>query len=131
MSSTTTNRPDELKTARFIRSSNSIELSFSDKSFILPIEQLEMPVDRIDWPTLAASPTGEKMTVKGVKGDPVPIDSSTLRYLVDEEYAAQMDAKLASLQFTEDELDQLIRDNPPPTEWFAEPSHDFMRESWK
>ena len=127
---TDTKRPDCLVGVRFAPPS-SISLTFSDKAFDLSIERLEMPLDRINWSSVVASPTGEKMTVNGIKGEAIPIDSSVLRYLVDPDYAAMMDAKLKSLQFTEEELERLIRDNPPPDEWFNEPESDSTHESWK
>ena len=37
----------------------------------------------------------------------------------------------AKLQISEEELERLVRDNPPPPEWFAQPPQDLTRESWK
>ena len=122
--------PDCLMYANYEPSSSAIELRFSDKTFSLPIARLEMPMDRIDWPTLKASPGGEKIVVKGIRGDPVPIDSATLRYLVDEKYATKMDEKLKSLQFTDEELEQLDLDEPPHG-FIEQADIDLTRESWK
>jgi hypothetical protein len=124
------NRSNCLKRAHFVPPS-LIELTFVDKTFLLAIELLEMPVDRIQWSTVAVYPTGEAMTVNGIKGDVIPIDSSILRYLVDKDYAAQLDTKLATTQFSDDELKRIVRDNPPPPEWYAEDHTDMLRESWK
>jgi len=127
----TTTGIERLTRARFV-SPSTIELDFIDgRRFSLAIELLDMPSDRIDWRTLEASPGGEKAIVKGIKGDPVPIDSATLRYLADKNYAAIIDAKLKGQQFTEEELERIVRDNPPPPEWFSQPSPDIIRESWK
>ena len=123
-------RLEHLTCARFTRPS-SIELTFADKTFSLPIHLLEMPIDRIQWSTVAASPTGEMMTVIGVNGELVPISAEVLRYLVDSEYAADADAVLKKLQFTDDELERIVRDNPPPAEWYAQPTRDLTRESWR
>ncbi len=97
----------------------------------MAIDLLAIPLDRVDWPTTQVSPSGDKIIVKGVKGDPIPIDSATLRYLVDDKYAAEMDARLKSLQFSEKELERIARENPPPPDWFSQPSRDLTRESWK
>jgi hypothetical protein len=123
-------RPDHLVQALYAE--GKLQLSFGDGQFFpLAVERLGMPVDRINWPTATASPGGESMMVQGIKGDPVPVDSATLRYLVDKHYAAMMDAKLKSLQFTDEELDRIVRDNPAPPEWYAQPSRDLSRPSWK
>jgi len=122
---------ERLCRARFVPPS-TIELEFVDGlRSLLAIDLLGMPVDRINWTTVTASPTGDKMTVNGIKGDAIPIDSATLRYLVDEKYAAKMDQTLKSLQFSRDELAELARDNPPPSSWYDEPERDMTRESWK
>ena len=124
--------PDQLVLAHFYPKLATLALEFADgQDFSLPVERLGMPVDRIDWPTAEASPGGESMMVMGIKGDPVPIDSATLRYLVDLSYAAEVDAKLESLQFTGEELDRIVRDNPAPLEWYLQSSQNMTRESWK
>jgi hypothetical protein len=122
---------DHLASARYVQP-GTLELKFEDgKSYSLAVERIGMPVDRIKWLTAKASPGGESMMVLGIKGDPVPVDSATLRYLVDKDYAAQMDASLKTLQFTDEELDRIVRDNPAPREWYAQPPSDMRRESWK
>jgi hypothetical protein len=122
---------ERLRRAGFVPPS-TIELEFVDGlRSLLAIDLLGMPVDRINWMTVTASPAGDKMTVNGIKGDAIPIDSATLRYLVDEKYAAKMDQTLKSLQFSRDELAELARDNPPPSWWYDEPEQDMTRESWK
>jgi len=127
---TTMIRPEQLASARFAAPS-TIELEFLDSRYSLDISRLGMPVERIDWPTLKISPGGEKIVVKGIKGDPVPIDAATLRYLVDEKYAAKIDKSLESLRLSRDELAEMARDNPPPPAWYDEPERDLSRESWK
>ena len=99
MATTDTNGRAFLMAARFIAPS-SIRLQFSDKTFVLPVKRLEMPCGQINWRTAKASKTGEKMTVKGVKGGEVPIDSATLRYLVDKDYAAKVDQSISDLHMT-------------------------------
>ena len=105
-------KPEHLLSARFLPPS-TITVAFSDKTFSLPNELLQMPVDRIQWPTLAASPDGASLTVRAIKGEEVVIAARTLRYLVDKDYAAQVDATLKHAQFDRNELEELFRDNPP------------------
>jgi len=125
------NRPEYLVSARFVPP-ESIDLQFADRRFTLNIGLLGMPVDRINWSTAKASPAGEAMTVRGVRKDEIPIDSSTIRYLVDSNYAAKMDATLKSLQFSREELQQMSRDNPPPATLLDEPGgDDLIGDSWK
>lgn len=121
---------ERLRHAHFAKPS-SIKLEFADKKFTLKIAKLGMPIDRIRWETVVASPAGDSMTVQGIKGEKIPIDSSTLRYFVDPLYAAEMDAALKSLQFSREELKAMARDNPPPPELFAQPEQDLTNESWK
>jgi hypothetical protein len=122
---------DKLTAATFVPPSK-IRLVFADdQRFSLAIGRIGMPVDRIDWQTLKLSPGGETVVVKGIKGDAVPIDSGTLRYLVDKAYAAKIDESLERLQFSRRELEEMARDNPPPSEWYDVVEPDLTRESWK
>jgi hypothetical protein len=119
--------PDQLKRAHFVPPL-AIELEFYDGSFSLPIEALGMPLDRIDWKTAKGLPSGTAMTVKAIKGEVIHIDAGTLRYLVDERYAAGIDAALDCLRLSRDELKELAQD-PLPQRLRAH--KDLRRESWK
>jgi hypothetical protein len=110
-------RRDHLKSARHVAPS-SICLAFEDQSFSLPIERLEMPLDHIRWDTLTAHPSGNALTVRAVTGELITIDSSTLRYWVDPEYAKELEAAFAAGRLTRNELADMARDNPPPRELF-------------
>lgn len=123
-------RPDHLLHAHYVGPS-SIKLKFADKRFTLDVSLLGMPVDRFRWETVAASPIGESMTVQGIKGEKIPIDSSTLRYLVDPVYAAEMEASLQRLQLSREELQEIAGDNPPPPELLDQSEQDLTSESWK
>jgi len=115
---------DSLSSARFLAPSG-ISLRFKDGlTFDLPISSLEMDDSRIRWVSTKESPTGETMIVETLRGEEIPIDASTLRYLADPEYAAKCDASLKSLQFTKDELVEFVRDNPPPPTWYEELARD-------
>jgi hypothetical protein len=108
---------EQLTSAAFVEPSR-IKLEFVDRrSFVLPIELLGMPADRIDWQTLKASPDGEKIVVKGIKGDPIPIDSGTLRYLVDEKYAAKIDKSIRDLHIPIEEARSATVDAPIDPRW--------------
>jgi hypothetical protein len=79
---------------------HSIELQFADRTFSLPVERLEIDAGGIQWHTVAASAGGESMTVTVARGKVIPIDSATLRYLVDKGYAAKIDKSIAALHLS-------------------------------
>jgi hypothetical protein len=122
-------RQEHLLRSRFVPPS-TIDLDFDDARFSLDIGLLEMPLDRIQWASATVSSTGDAMIVRAVKGENVPIDSSTLRCLVDPSYAAQISASLKALKLTREERAELATNEPPP-EWFTEPEQDFRLDSWK
>jgi hypothetical protein len=109
-------RPDYLKAVTFQRPS-SLALTFPDRTFLLAIERLEMPMDQFRWETVKAHPAGNAMTVKARNGEVMPVDSSVLRYLVDAKYAAKVSAELAPLRFSREELEELSRNSERPS-WF-------------
>lgn len=109
---------DQLKSAR-LATPRSIELEFADGEIRrLTISRLGMPIDQVRWETARATPAGEAMTVIAVSGDIIPIDTSTLRYLVDPAYRDEITKALDEIQFTQDELRELSK---PPTGWTGEP----------
>jgi hypothetical protein len=119
-------------TAATFRLPSTIELRFADGAeFSLPIATLQMPIDRILWETAAVSQTGDAMCLTGIRGDAIPIEGTTLRYFVDAEYAAEVDAEVDELRLTRDEMSRLAAENPPPPAWLYEPAPDMRRESWK
>lgn len=98
--------PEHLACAKFAPPS-TISLAFVDGLRRgLAIDLLEMPTDQFDWSTVAASSTGESMTVKAANGETIPIDSATLRYLVDEKYAAIIDQSIRNLHISPADFDQ-------------------------
>jgi hypothetical protein len=109
--------PERLLTVRLV-GQRSLELVFADGyTRRLAIGRLELPLDRVRWDTVTASPTGESMTVIGVKGETIPVSASTLRYLVDPASAAKTDKALADIALTKDELNELHRTTEPPAGW--------------
>ncbi|MCI0683819.1 MAG: hypothetical protein L0Y71_17070 [Gemmataceae bacterium] len=119
-----------LVAVRFARPS-TLQLTFADRAFSLPTAKLGMPKRKIRWSTVAVRPTGDAMTVRAIRGETVAIDSGTLRYLVDRDYAAAIDRALDSLGLTAQEMDRMVRDNPPPPDWYATTEPDLRLESWK
>jgi hypothetical protein len=69
--------------------------------------------------------------VTGVGGEAIPLDSATLRFLVDEEYAAMVRARTEQLQPTREQLRELAELNPPPQDWSEQLAGDVIRDSWK
>jgi hypothetical protein len=123
-------RIDRLIVADF-EPESTLRLKFGDgTSFTLDAARLEMPANRTDWSTVAISSAGDAIIVT-VGGEPIPIDAATLRYLVDDAYAAKIEASIRESQFSREELARLVRENPPPPEWYAQPSQDLTREGWK
>jgi hypothetical protein len=123
-------KPDQLLRSRFVPPS-TIELTFADRSFPLDIALLGIPMDRIRWETARAVPTGDAMIVDAIKGEQIPFDSATLRYLVDPVYAAEADLSAKSLQFTREELAEMAKHSKPPQWFYDEPEEDVRLESWK
>ncbi|MEI7685891.1 MAG: hypothetical protein WCL32_12760 [Planctomycetota bacterium] len=111
-------REDSLVSAKFLPP-KAIRLRFKDGlDCELLLSSLEMDDDQIVWSSVAASATGESMVAKTKRGEDIPIDAGTLRYLADPDYAREVDRKLKGLQLTSAELDDFVRDNPPPPELF-------------
>ena len=106
-----TNVPEQLARARFVAPA-TIELEFVDgRRFALAVELLAKPVndfflDRMDWQSLEVSPDGDKIIVKRIKGGPIPIDSASFRYLVDEKYAARIVKSISALHMTPTEAEE-------------------------
>jgi hypothetical protein len=123
-------RPDRLRAARFVAPA-SVELTFADDfKATLPVSRLEMP-GRIRWQTVRLTDGGDTMTVSGVPGDEIPIPASTIRYLVDADFATGKKARRPKGRLTRDQLRKLAEQNPPPPELFDQPAHDLIRDTWK
>lgn len=88
----------------------------------LPISLLEMPADRFRWATVRRSADGLSITVKDASGDDLSIETSTLRYLIDPTYAAEIDGRLAEVRLTREELREFAERNPPPPELYDQPA---------
>jgi hypothetical protein len=101
--------PTQLARATFVPPA-AMELEFVDGlRAVVPVESLEIPIDLILWPTIAASPHGEMMTMRKRNGDVLSIDSATLRYLADKKYAATIDESIAALHMSPTEQEEASR----------------------
>ena len=128
---TNAGRPDHLIRVAFVKPTG-LKLKFADgRDFVLAISRLEMPIDRLSWATVEASKDGTTIVVKAKKGEVIPIDASSLRYLVDSEYAKGIDNALESLRLTEDEMNDMAQTSHPPKEWLSHREPDMRLESWK
>lgn len=92
-------RPDHLLRSQFVPPS-TLNLNFADACFSLDVHLLEIPMDQMQWSTATASQAGDAMMVQTVDGESIPIDSATLRYLVDPPYAAKIDKSIRDLHMT-------------------------------
>ena len=102
-------RPEQLALAAFV-APPTMTLEFADgQRFSLAIESLGMPMDGFEWSTLKVSPGGEEIVVQDVKGESIPIDSASLRYLVDPRYAAKVDESIRTLHLSAAEFDEAAR----------------------
>jgi hypothetical protein len=80
-------------------SAATIRVSFADgNSFTLVIGDLELPTDKLRWETASAASTGEEMLVEASDGDVIPIDSASIRSLVDPEYARELERAFLKLR---------------------------------
>ena len=100
MGTATPQRIDQLVTVSFVPP-GELCLTFADQIFHLPVSRLELRGE-IDWQTAQVS-SGHEMTVSDTKGDEIPIDAATLRYLVDTDYAAKIDQSIRDLHITPEE----------------------------
>ncbi len=116
---------------RYVKPAN-LEVEFADGfQGSMPVTKLEMPIDKIRWSSVTVTNRGTSATFKGIKGDLIPIDASTIRYLVDTQYAAKKDRSLESHQLSRSELAKMAHDNAPPQSWYEDLPEDLTRESWK
>lgn len=69
-------------------------------------------------PTTATISHGNAIKMKSVNGAVVSIDTSSLRYCVDNTYAANMDAEVASLLIPSERLERIAANNQPPQAWY-------------
>jgi hypothetical protein len=110
-------RNKEKLIAATLASQTAMRVSFADgRTFSLAIADLGLPVDQIRWET--ATVAGAAMSVKTIDAESIPIDSSSIRYIVDSAYAREIDTSIASLLIPQRELQELLPTSEPPEEWY-------------
>jgi hypothetical protein len=88
---------DHIAEAHYVRPSQ-IFLRFADGlEGTWTFSQLDLDMSNMKLTTVKASDSGNSVAVKSKRGEDVQLDSSSLRVLVDPEYARQMEKKLDML----------------------------------
>lgn len=123
--------PEHLASAKYV-SRGKIELVFQDGLHaLLDVKRLGMPTGKIDWKTCAAMLDGSSIVVSTPKGEKIPIDSGSLRYLVDPDYATKMDEALSAVRLSRDELAEISGNAPPLNEVADCDGGNVVRSRWK
>lgn len=113
----TMGRPDHLAKAR-CTSPSSVELTFAD-AFVarLTLAQMGLAMGEVDLRTSEAVDAG--LSIRSRQGrKKLVIDSATLRYVADPEYAARLDNSVAKLQIPSERLERIAAQHKPPQEWY-------------
>ncbi|HEX3148688.1 MAG TPA: hypothetical protein VHR66_11425 [Gemmataceae bacterium] len=123
-----TREPDYLLRARFVPPAY-IRLQFADgNEYKLSVRRLGIPFRKIKWLDAETAPNGGGLALTAVKGEAILIPSTTLRYLVDSDYAASVDKKFEEDLAFANELDD---EGETPAGMFDSPPRDLVMESWK
>ncbi len=117
-------REDALELVRF-KPPESLYLQFCDGRQ-LNMSVASIGIESVDWATASASPTGDAMIVRDCRGNEVPVDAATLRYLADPEYAAKIDLAIESLHTPQSELQKMLPFCEPPQEWHDEDHNEIV-----
>ncbi|MFO0967800.1 MAG: hypothetical protein U0793_19740 [Gemmataceae bacterium] len=88
----------------------TLDLTFPDKTFSLDVTALDVPANRLDWRTAKTLPNETGLAVDVINNnEKIAIDAATLRYLVDPQYAAQIDQSIRDLHMTPAEAEEASR----------------------
>lgn len=110
---------DKLIAARHILPS-SLEVTFADGlSSHFTLEQLGIKPGEVDLRTARADETGVAILLAN-SDESFLIDSATLRYMADLDYAAAMDRAVAGMLIPSEELERTAARYQPPQEWYDE-----------
>jgi hypothetical protein len=108
--------PDQLTEARCV-DGLSVSLTFADQFVAtVSLSQLGLAADEVNLRTAKATPAG--LVVKSKSGRKFVIDSSTLRYVADPDYAARLDDAVAAMRIPSDRLERIAAQNQPPQDWY-------------
>lgn len=85
----------------------------------------KLEIDTSSWrmPTIRASDTGDSIEVENQDGDYVYLDASSLRMLVDPNYADLIESKIASLLIPSERLERIAEKHQPPQQWYDAVEH--------
>lgn len=113
--------PECVIEARYVRTSQ-LFLRFADGfEGTWPFSQLCLDMSDMKLTSIKASASGDSIDVKSKSGDDVELDSSSLRALIDPEYAARLEKTIASLLIPSERLERIAAKNQPPQEWYDSP----------
>jgi hypothetical protein len=111
-------RQDRILEARYVRTSKMF-LQFADGlEGTWTFRQLCLDMSNMKVTSIKASPSGNCIHMKSKWGDDVELDTSSLRALIDPEYAALLEAEIASMRIPSERLERIAAQNQPPQEWY-------------
>jgi hypothetical protein len=109
--------PEQLRKARLI-SAQTIEVVFADGlRRKLSIDDLGIDIEQFKWDTVKASPDGDAILIKSKAGKDIPMDSGSIRCLVDPEYANKIIEAINAVKLSRDELRAFYEETEPPAGW--------------
>jgi hypothetical protein len=89
----------------------------------------EMPVEMLQWETLAVAGAGKGIVVTDVAGEPLEIDAKSVRFYTDPDFAARVKAEHARVRLTRAELAEIAHHATAPSD--SRPEGGFYRAAWK
>lgn len=111
-------RPDRVVEARYVRTSQ-LFLRFADGlEGTWTFKKLCLDMSNMKLTSIKASASGDAIDVKSKWGDDVELDASSLRVLIDPEYAAGLEKQIAALQIPTERLERIAARNQPPQQWY-------------
>lgn len=110
--------PERVIEARYVRTSR-LFLRFADGlEGTWSFRQLCLDMSNMKVTSIKASASGNCIRVKSKWGDDVELDTSSIRWLIDPEYAARLEAEIAAMQIPSERLERIAAKNQPPQEWY-------------
>jgi hypothetical protein len=111
-------RPERVIEARYVRTSQ-LFLRFADGlEGTWSFRQLCLDMSNMKLTSIKASASGNSIRLKSKLGDDVKLDTSSLRVLIDPEYAARIEAEIASMRIPSERLERIAAQNQPPQDWY-------------
>jgi hypothetical protein len=111
-------RLDRVVEARYVRTAQMF-LRFADGlEGTWSFRQLGLDMSNMKLTSIKASASGDSVNLKSKWNDEVELDTSSLRTLVDPEYAACLEKKINSLLIPSERLERIAAQNQPPQKWY-------------